>query len=134
MKVDGSCHCGKLTFEAEIDPEKVIVCHCGDCQTLSGAPYRTAAPAIKGTFKILSGDLKIYTKTAESGARRLQAFCPECGTPIYAAPEGDGMDLFGLRVGALRQRAQLVPKAQYWHQSRQPWSEDLRTLPKIDTQ
>ena len=24
MKVDGRCHCGYITYEAEIDPEKVI--------------------------------------------------------------------------------------------------------------
>ena len=33
MKIDGRCHCGCVTYEAEIDPEKVLICHCGDCQT-----------------------------------------------------------------------------------------------------
>jgi hypothetical protein len=36
MKIDGRCHCGYITYEAEIDPEKVMICHCADCQTLSG--------------------------------------------------------------------------------------------------
>lgn len=35
MKVEGSCHCGQITFEAQIDPEAVRICHCTDCQTLS---------------------------------------------------------------------------------------------------
>jgi hypothetical protein len=34
MKVDGRCHCGFITFAAEIVPEKVWLCHCTDCQTL----------------------------------------------------------------------------------------------------
>ena len=25
MKIDGGCHCGDITYEAEIDPEKVGV-------------------------------------------------------------------------------------------------------------
>src|SRR5262245_4627881 len=37
MKVDGRCHCGYITYEAEIDPEKVMICHCTDCQTLTGS-------------------------------------------------------------------------------------------------
>jgi hypothetical protein len=33
MKIDGSCHCGCITYEAEIDPTKVMICHWTDCQT-----------------------------------------------------------------------------------------------------
>ena len=43
MKVDGGCHCGNITYRAEIDPDKVLICHCTDCQTLSGSAYRTVA-------------------------------------------------------------------------------------------
>jgi hypothetical protein len=40
MKVDGGCHCGYITYEAEADPEKTTICHCTDCQQLS---FRTCA-------------------------------------------------------------------------------------------
>ena len=43
MNVDGACHCGKLAYEAEIDPERIGVCHCVDCQLLSGTAFRIAA-------------------------------------------------------------------------------------------
>lgn len=33
LKIDGACHCGNITFEAEVDPEKVLICHCTDCGT-----------------------------------------------------------------------------------------------------
>jgi hypothetical protein len=36
MKVEGSCHYGQITFEAEINPDAVRICHCTDCQTLTG--------------------------------------------------------------------------------------------------
>ena len=29
MKIDGSCHCGFLTFQAEVDPAKVELCQIG---------------------------------------------------------------------------------------------------------
>ena len=68
---------------------------------------------------------KIYVKTAESGARRLQAFCADCGSPLYATSE-DGPDrTFGLRIGVLTQRAQLEPRRQFWHRSAMPWLPDL---------
>jgi hypothetical protein len=35
------CHCGYIIYEAEIDPEKLMIRHCSDCQTLSGSAFRT---------------------------------------------------------------------------------------------
>ncbi len=90
MKIDGCCHCGYITYGAEIDPEKVMICHWTDCQTLSGSAFRTVALTRNGTFKVLSGELKIYVKTGENGAKRSQSFCPECGTPIYSTTVGEG--------------------------------------------
>ena len=82
MKIDGGCHCGNITYTAEIDPETVGICHCTDCQTLSGTAFRTSVRANKETFHLAGGQPKIYVKTAESGAKRAQAFCPECGTSL----------------------------------------------------
>ena len=36
MKIDGGCHCGAIAYEAEVDPEKTSICHCTDCQQLTG--------------------------------------------------------------------------------------------------
>ena len=132
MKIDGGCHCGFIAYEAEVDPDKVEICHCTDCQTLSGSAFRTVVPAMAGSFRLLAGQPKTYVKTAESGNRRLQAFCPECGTPVYSAPAGDSSGFFGLRVGTIRQRNSLVPKAQYWWRSAQPWVTDLGSLPRVE--
>jgi len=134
MNIEGGCHCGKIIFSAEIDPEQVVICHCTDCQTLSGSAYRTVAPAIEGTFKLLTGRPKIYVKTAENGSKRQQAFCSDCGTPIYSAPEGGDSSLYAIRVGAIKQRSHLKPKSQIWFRSKQNWAQDLNDVPSVDTQ
>ena len=120
MKIDGRCHCGRITYEAAVDPEKVEICHCTDCQTLSGSAFRTVVPARRESFRLLSGEPRIYVKMADNGARRQQAFCPECGAPIYsAAAEGDS-EFYGIRLGSVRQRDQLLPRTQYWVRSALP--------------
>jgi hypothetical protein len=134
MKIDGRCHCGFITYEAEISPDNVMMCHCTDCQTLSGSAFRTVALTQQGTFKLLSGELQIYVKTAESGARRPQSFCPRCGTPIFSTSEGDGPKVHSLRVGTIRQRNQLVPKLQLWCRSSQHWLGDLDHISMTETQ
>jgi hypothetical protein len=98
MKIDGGCHCGYITYEAEVDPEKTTICHCTDCQHLSGSAFRTVVRVAGDTFKIIAGEPTIYVKTAESGARRVQGFCPRCGTPIYSTAEGDDPKLYSIRV------------------------------------
>ncbi len=133
MKIDGGCHCGAITYEAEADPEKVVVCHCTDCQTMSGSAFRTVTMVAEDDFTLKSGTLKTYVKTAESGNPRAQVFCPECGTQIYATSVGDGPKVLGLRVGTINQRDQLTPKRQIWTRSAQRWLHDLDELPGTET-
>jgi hypothetical protein len=133
MWIEGSCHCGKVTFEGEIDPTTVGLCHCTDCQTFSGSAFSTFVPVPKDSFTLHSGQPKVYAKVAESGTKRAQAFCPERGTRIYAAMLGDPA-VFNVRVGTLRQRAQLPPKVQFWCRSALPWLRELGSVKQISTQ
>jgi hypothetical protein len=133
VKVEGSCHCGQITYEAVVDPGKVTACHCTDCQVLSGSPYRSSARAARETFSLLSGRLKTYVKTAESGNKRVHAFCPECGSPVYSCAI-DNPPAYALRVGCLRQRALLPPRRQIWCRSALDWSRNLQDVPQSDRQ
>jgi hypothetical protein len=40
MRIDGRCHCGFITYQAEIDPDSVMLYQCTDCQTLMGSAFR----------------------------------------------------------------------------------------------
>ena len=134
MKIDGGCHCGYIAYEAEADPAKAMICHCTDCQTLSGSAFRTVLPTQKGSFKLRSGKLKIYVKTGESGTARPQSFCPKCGTPIYSTVVGEDPKVHFLRLGAVRQRDQFIPNLQVWSRSAQHWVNDIGSMPRIEKQ
>ena len=85
MHVTGKCHCGKISYKAELDPANVAICHCSDCQMLTGSAYRVSVRVPTETFHMLSGQPKTYIKTAESGAKRAHSFCADCGTPVYSS-------------------------------------------------
>ena len=133
MNVHGRCHCGSIAYEAEIDPARVSACHCTDCQMLTGSAFRVSVQAPREGFKLLSGTPKTYIKTAESGNRRIHAFCGNCGTPVYATAIVDPQ-AYSLRVGCLDERAELPPRKQIWCKSAVPWGMDLRDVPKVDRQ
>ncbi len=127
MQISGQCHCGAISFTAQADPAKVLVCHCTDCQQFSGAPFRAVLPVPADQVQVV-GQPKVYVKVAESGNRRAQAFCPECGTQLYAT-EPDAPKVLGLRLGCINERAQLKPAVQIWGGSAMPWLADLHHTP-----
>jgi len=132
LNIDGGCHCGQIKYRAVIDPEKVEICHCTDCQTLSGSAYRTVVSVDAGSFELLHGKPKLYAKTADDGSQRLQAFCPDCGSPLYSAPPQGKRGYLGIRVGTTNQRDMLVPRYQYWARSAQAWTQDLSGMARIE--
>jgi hypothetical protein len=132
MKIDGSCHCGRITFEAEIDSGASSICHCRDCQKLTGTAFRLTVPVAAERFHLLTGSPKIYVKTADSGAARAQAFCGDCGTPIFATAADQAPEVYGIRVGTIRQRDQLAPTKQIWRRSALPWLPAMSELETWD--
>lgn len=134
MKIDGGCHCGYLSYEAEIDPAEVGICHCTDCQRLTGSAFSIFVFAGRASFRLLGGQPKIYVKTAESGSKRAQAFCPECGSRIYASAAVADPERFNLRVGTISQRRELRPQRQLWCRSALDWVMDLSSVEQVEKQ
>lgn len=131
MKVTGACHCGRITYEAVVDPGRVTICHCTDCQALTGSAYRVSVPVAREVFVLRSGTPKVYVKTGDSGVRRAQAFCGDCGSPLYTCAAEDP-HTYGLRVGCIAERRELPPRKQIWCRSALPWTSDLTGIARRD--
>jgi hypothetical protein len=76
MKIEGGCHCGYIAYEAEADPATARICHCTDCQSLSGSAFRTVLPTREGSFKLRSGEFSAYFIYLQLGY--IQAICSYC--------------------------------------------------------
>ena len=133
MHIDGACHCGAIRYEAEIDPAKVIVCHCTDCQINSSSAFRWGVMVKKEDFKLVAGTLKHYVKVAESGAERSLTFCETCATSIYGSAVVDPQT-YSLRLGTARQARELTPALQMWHRSALEWPQHPSDVPAVATQ
>ena len=128
MHIDGQCHCGRVTYQAEIDPAKVSICHCTDCQSLTGSPYRVTVICSAEDVRLTGAAPMVYGKRGDNGRIRNQHFCPDCGSPLFTSGEG-GPDDFGIRWGSIRQRDQLRPIRQIWCRSAAPWINEIENLP-----
>ena len=130
MKVDGSCHCGQVRYEAEINPDFVVICHCTDCQIFSSAPYRVSVFGVPSENIRLEGTPKIYAKTGGSGRTVLVAFCSNCGSELYSTKD-ETKGPFYLRIGAIKQRRELSPKSQGFCRSGMDWATNIDGIHKV---
>ena len=132
IQVHGSCHCRAISYEALVDPERVTICHCTDCQNLSGSAYRVSVPTRAEDFHLVSGTPRVYFKVGDSGRKRAQGFCGDCGSPIYTHAAEERPKTYGLRVGCIRERQALKPRKRIWCKSAMQWSTDLRGMVELE--
>ena len=78
----------------------------------------------------LRGQPSTYVKAADSGNRRLLAFCRDCGSALYSTTVEDPR-IYNLRLGSVNQRAQLTPRVQGFCRSAMPWAMDIRSIPQL---
>ena len=121
-------------YEGDADPAKAAICHCTDCQTLSGSAFRTVVPVSSDSFRMVAGEPTIYVKTGDSGSKRQQGFCPKCGSPIFSTSTDPGPKDLMICVGTIHQRDQFVPKLQFWTRSKQRWVDDFTSARELEKQ
>ena len=93
----GSCHCGAVAFNVEVDPEQALKCNCSLCTKL-GAVW---AFAPKSRFALRSGAAE--QGDYQFGKKRLHhRFCSQCGIESYAeATAPDGTPSVGINLRCL---------------------------------
>lgn len=80
--IQGSCQCGQVTYQLHEAPKMVLACHCTECQKLSTSPFSVTAVIASSGIEF-SGELKEWSRAADSGNRSSAKFCPSCGNRIY---------------------------------------------------
>ncbi len=118
INVTGNCYCGNIKVIARVKKSEIRACHCTDCQKFSGAPLRAIAVAPFDKISI-EGTPKEYVKIGDSGNKRIQAFCSECGTQLFATDVEK--KFFNIRTGLLDQRNDLIPNQHVFTTSSMTW-------------
>ena len=121
MQVDGSCHCGSIEYRAEIDPERVIVCHCTDCQKQAGTAFSEVGISRRDGLQV-TGELQTFSHPGSSGQMVNRKFCGRCGSPILtdtAAAREQGIVF--IKAGTLDKADDLAPTVHFWTQSAHQW-------------
>jgi hypothetical protein len=93
----GGCHCGAVTYEADIGLDGVIACNCSHCYA-KGFQLTFTTP---DNFRLLSGEdkLKSYRFNTHVIDHR---FCEDCGVEAFAYGKNrDGTDAVAINIRTL---------------------------------
>jgi hypothetical protein len=95
MIYKGSCHCGKLSFEAEGDLKGAMACNCSMCSRKGSLLWFVP----RNNFRLLSGesDMSTYAFNKHVIEHR---FCRTCGIHPFA----EGVDPKGHQIAAINIR------------------------------
>jgi hypothetical protein len=77
----GSCFCGEISFEVNIDKVDAYHCHCSICRKVTGSKFNTAFTVSADDFKWTgkTDGIKMFQKSNE-GFRNF--FCSNCGCTV----------------------------------------------------
>lgn len=121
----GGCACGRLTFRAEGEPNRVGLCHCMTCRKVSGSPF--------GAFVIYAADQVTIEGATQSwadtgrGADTGRYFCPTCGSRVFSRSD----DEVEIGLGAFDEPNLFEPTYELWVVRREHWlaTDDLVAFP-----
>jgi hypothetical protein len=117
---EGGCLCGAMRYRLLEDPLELHVCHCTDCQSVSGSANVMTMPVHKRSLELLTGDPKVFSFRSPDGFAKCHWHCGDCGCRVWA--EIDGLaEVLAVQAGTLDDTSWLVPIAHIWTKSAQPW-------------
>jgi hypothetical protein len=95
MIYKGSCHCGKVAFEAEGEIKGVMACNCSICQRKGALMWFLP----RDKLRLLTPENAMATYTFNKHAIK-HRFCPACGIHPYGEatdPQGNAMAAINIR-------------------------------------
>lgn len=115
----GSCQCGGVTYELRQPPLAIAACHCRQCQKLSTSAFSITA-MVEASAVEFSGEMREWSRVADSGNTTTAKFCPTCGNHIYHYSPCHP-DKVMLKPSTLADTGMIRPTIHVWVREKQDW-------------
>lgn len=94
MTIHGSCHCGAITYSADVTPREAMQCNCSICRRKGY--LLTVIPAEKFTLETPRDAIAAYTFNKHVVRHQ---FCKTCGcAPFGEGPGPDGKAMVAINL------------------------------------
>jgi hypothetical protein len=129
MSIEGGCLCRAVRYSIAGTPLVTRVCWCRVCQYI-GAGSATVNVCFPSALLSVTGELRDYSLTADSGNLMHRRFCPVCGTHLFSAAESRPHLIF-VRAGTLDDPEVARPAMSIWTAAAPSWACIDPKLPQV---
>ena len=126
--ITGGCLCGRIRYETDAQPLGAVLCHCRDCQRITGSAFG-AAMMFPKTAVTVTGETRSYASLGSSGKQAVRHFCANCGSIVYGTPE-IVPDFINIYAGTLDDPTLFQPGFAIFKRDRRAW--DMDGMPGFD--
>ena len=116
----GQCQCGHIQYRLLGKPLMIYACHCLHCQKQSSSAFGISMWMERDEVEFTAAEPSLWSTHGDSGAEKVCAFCPRCGSRIYHARGGSSAPI-SMKAGTLNDTSWLTPVAHIWTKRAQPW-------------
>ena len=128
--ITGSCFCGAVKYEADAEILGAGLCHCRQCQHITGGTSWPFIVVPSESLKV-SGNLQEFTRIGSSGKQVHAGFCPSCSTTLFGRPEV-WPHIRTISASTLDHNEKFEPKMHAWTEDAPEWETFVSNIPKYD--
>ena len=124
-KIKGSCLCGEVTFAIDNHFKLFHLCHCHQCQKISGSAHVSNLFVKKESISWLSG-LESIQRFDVPNRQIANAFCKNCGSSVpYLSGSGKALIV---PAGSLDGEPNIGPQNHIYMEDSREWHKNIATV------
>ena len=124
--IQGSCHCGAVSYEADAPLRGIAHCHCPTCRKTHAAAFSSIAAVPREQFRWIGGEEKL--SRYESSPGKFRYFCSVCGSHLFAERPEDKRVM--LAMGCVDNHLVETRQVHIWCSEGASWYDPDRPLPE----
>lgn len=115
----GGCQCGTVRYEVTAAPLELYICHCTECRKQSASAFGLSVIVRSTDVRLLQGELKHWSRLADSGQTIDCFFCPDCGSRLWHGDK-EKAETLSIKGGSLDEPPDVTPAVHIWTDSKLP--------------
>ncbi|MDG1996280.1 MAG: GFA family protein [Emcibacteraceae bacterium] len=127
--IKGGCLCGQVSFTLKDEFETFNICHCKQCQQMSGPAHMSNLFTKVDNIEWLSGEDNIVTYDMP-GREVRNSFCGKCGCNLPYITVSSRVLL--VPSGCLEDEPTVKPEQVIFWGERKPWYDELEKVEKFE--
>ena len=118
--IEGGCLCGSVRYTSSEGPLVMRACWCRLCQYIAAGSATINLAFSTRTFTV-TGEIRDYPSTADSGHQMHRRFCPTCGVHLFSEAD-ERPHLIIVRAGTLDKPEIVELDANIWTKEAPKWA------------